>query len=113
MYGSKERVAFVKSLPCVACRVVGYSENAHIPGAEGSGAGRKGNADQIVALCGSRTQSGWLVTGCHQALHAWGLAKFEALYSHRPLDLRVEAAKTEQMWQLVGGRAEPSGGEDE
>lgn len=63
IYGSKERVAFVKALPCLYCCAVHplialawhpdaenrvYSENAHtVTG----GKGRKADADTIVPLC--------------------------------------------------------------
>lgn len=75
-YGSKERVAFVKSLPCAACGVIGFSENAHLLGNDG--AGRKGPYTSIGPLCGRiRTyaignptvQRHWAyieLRGCHQ-----------------------------------------------
>jgi hypothetical protein len=50
IYGSKERVEFVKSLPCQMCFIVGQTVNAHV-GKEGKGMQRKANYDQIAALC--------------------------------------------------------------
>lgn len=67
-YGSKERVEFVKSLPCLVCGC-SPSENAHV-GKEGAGAGRKANADQIAALC----------SRCHAELHRMGAESFERQY---------------------------------
>ncbi len=46
-YGSKARVAWVKSLPCLVCGM-GPSENAHVVN---GGTGRKGDCYAIVPLC--------------------------------------------------------------
>ena len=96
-YGSKVRVAFVQSLPCAACGVVGYSENAHV-GREGRGGSRRANADQIAPLCGRRpynlgTAAIALYRGCHQQFdtHASGFA------AH--FDPDVACAQTEAAWQ--------------
>lgn len=56
-YFSKERVAFVKSLPCVVCTGItgglsvghGASDNAHT--GERSGMGRKAGYETIVPMC--------------------------------------------------------------
>lgn len=82
-YGSRARVAFVKSLPCVACGVVGYSENAHVTS---GGVGRKADASQIVPLCGPH----------HLHLHAWGI---DTWTKHYRKDLHYFAMDTEQRWQ--------------
>lgn len=50
IYGGKKRIEWVKSLPCAACGVVGYSENAHVAGE--SGVGYKADAEFIAPLCG-------------------------------------------------------------
>ncbi len=52
-YGSKERVAWIRSLPCIICELrstpqVGPSDNAHVTG---DGMGRKADARFIVPLC--------------------------------------------------------------
>jgi len=47
VYGSKERVEWVQSLPCLACGK-GPSENAHT---ENGGMGRKAGYATIVPLC--------------------------------------------------------------
>ncbi len=64
-YHSVERVEFVKSRPCDACRVVGYSENAHV--GRRSGAGRKGPYTEIASLCGPRVIPPHFTffAGCH------------------------------------------------
>ncbi len=92
IYGPKERVEFVKSLPCCACGVEGFSENAHV-GNEGAGTGCKANADQIAPLCGSR----FGIRGCHQILDdVLGREDFERT---RKIDLDACAAETERLWQ--------------
>ncbi len=47
VYGSKERVEWVKSLPCVGCGI-GPSVNAHTVG---GGTSRKADAETIAPLC--------------------------------------------------------------
>lgn len=48
IYGSKARVAFVKSMTCCLCRDT-PCDNAHVKGK--SGMGRKGDYTTIAALC--------------------------------------------------------------
>lgn len=55
VYGSKERVAWVKAQPCVGCGAR-PSDNHHT---KNGGFGRKGDYTTIVPLC----------RGCHRALH--------------------------------------------
>jgi 5-methylcytosine-specific restriction endonuclease McrA len=50
-YGSKARVAFIKTLACVVCGAT-PSDNAHIHGSK-AGMGRKGPYTDIVPLCRS------------------------------------------------------------
>jgi hypothetical protein len=78
-YDSPERRAWVKTLPCVGCGVVGYSENAHVCGNDG--AGRKGAATTIAPLCHDRFD----VVGCHR--------KYD---EHKPPFDREEARETVQ-----------------
>lgn len=72
IYGSKQRVEWVKSLPCSACGVVGYSENAHVAPASEKGTGYKADAEWIAPLCGTFLDygvGGWLQSlniGCHK-----------------------------------------------
>lgn len=95
-YGSKARVAWVKSLPCVACGVVGYSENAHVTS---GGVGRKADASQIVPLCGARPLFGLPgyagTEGCHREAHRTGRELFAQRWK---LDLDAAAAATETAW---------------
>lgn len=101
-YHSRKRVAFVKSLPCIGCGVVGYSENAHVVI---DGAGRKADYGQVVPLCGphytkplvpSLLGTALALRGCHNELHQMGRAAWE-LYRH--IDLDEAAARTETAWQ--------------
>lgn len=104
-YGSAERVAFVRSLPCAACGLVGYSENAHVGGA-GKGAGRKSDADQIAPLCGPHRSGGWidvLFQGCHREYDTRGVPSkcptFNALQAAMDCDVawqRHQAAEAKQ-----------------
>lgn len=85
-YHSAERVAFVKSLPCAACRHQGaYNPivNAH---AHGDGAGRKASYQTIVPLC-------WT---CHSIQHSSGN---EALERLRGFSFDESAKYTEAKWQ--------------
>lgn len=90
VYGSEERAEWVKSLPCVGCGIVGYSENAHV-GREGKGAGRKANADQITPLCGPHGN----VIGCHRAFDRF-LFPFDRASTRIPV-IRSRIA-TEAAW---------------
>ncbi len=91
-YHSAERVEWVKALPCVACGVVGFSENAHVAS---GGAGRKADASQIVPLCSHDTPYGSY--GCHRSLHNLGHKTFEL---RKDVDLDAAAENTERLWQL-------------
>lgn len=88
-YGSKERVAFVKSLPCVVYALyspcAGEIHNHHITT---GGRGRKADADQIVPLC----------TKHHAELHADGASEFQANYA---VNFEAAAASTELRWQIA------------
>lgn len=90
-YGSKARVEFVQSLPCVGCawcnvhlrRPNDPCENAHVTG---GGAGRKADSHFIVPLC----------SRCHREQHRMGWETFEQV---TVLDRYAEAANTEAQWQ--------------
>lgn len=90
-YGSAERVAFVRSLPCVVCGAMsfGASQNAHV---ETDGMGRKADARRIVPLCAPH----------HRSLHARGILAFQDRYG---VDLYVAAAATDAAWQRHQGGA--------
>lgn len=76
IYGSKARVEWVKSLPCGACYVAGYTENAHLTPKGEKGTGYKGHHRFIAPLCGPRPLVGYhyhqlymeggLYIGCHR-----------------------------------------------
>ena len=85
-YHSKERVAFVKSLPCVmhTYRCEGRAENAHLGN---GGMGRKSDHTNIVPLCRYH----------HRELHRLGVERFEDFYDG--VSLPLFADNTEALWQ--------------
>lgn len=94
IYGSKERVEFVKSLPCVGCgrdwehtRVP--IDNAHI---ENGGTGRKADHTKIVPLCSPTAPK----FSCHGRFHRHGR---EDLEMWAGINLETAAAETEAAWQ--------------
>jgi hypothetical protein len=87
-YGSPERRAWVKALPCLVCISI-PSENAHVVT---GGMGRKADAASIVPLCHR----------CHRELHAIGVASFQD--RHR-LDLLAWAARVDAWWTEMEGAA--------
>lgn len=91
-FGSKERVAFVRSLPCVACQwsnavQMTRSQNAHtvIPGK-----GIKGDYDTIAPLCNAH----------HRLYDAY--AGVFAVPDVRDA-IKREAGRVEDEWRLVSG----------
>ena len=90
-YGSKKRVAFVKSLPCcvAGCRAAWMcepSENAHTVN---GGMGRKADANTIAPLC----------HGHHRFLHHHGPQTFAASFPLRHGWTLVDwARETERLW---------------
>ena len=98
IYGPPARRKFVASLPCAACVVVGYSENAHI---ETGGMGRKSDYTKIVPLCSHESPHGHY--GCHRRLHNVGRYRFQFLHD---IDLDQCAAETEKLWQSA---SQPTG----
>ena len=91
-YHSKERVAWVKTLPCIACGSL-LGENAHY---DNGGMGRKSDYTHIVPLCGGwyRDKENYRL-GCHMMMHHLGRDWLEKKYS---LDLEAVAAETQQSW---------------
>lgn len=101
IYGSRERVEFVKALPCVGCgrdwehtRVP--IDNAHI---ENGGVGRKADYTKIVPLC-SRTAPKF---SCHDRFHRHGR---EDLEMWAGINLETAAAETERLWLAHTQRSE-------
>lgn len=94
IYGSKERVEWVKSLSCVGCgrnwdTTCVPIDNAHI---ETGGMGRKADYDKIVPLC-SRLAPKF---SCHGRFHRHGRDDLEMWAG---INLEVAAAETEARWQ--------------
>jgi hypothetical protein len=88
--GSRARREFVASLPCSACGIHGYSQNAHLQGSAGMGV--KKSADTIGPLCGDR----YGVTGCH-TLFDRHRGQFDARFpTYEPAWV---ALRTERLWQ--------------
>ncbi len=87
IYGSRARVAWVKSLPCLVCAGT-PSENAHTAN---GGLSRKADADTIVPLCSTH----------HRRLHSDGVRTFERVYG---LDLAEEAVAVEAAWVKRGAQ---------
>lgn len=54
IYGPPARRAFVTSLPCAACGVEGFSEQAHVAPAGEKGTGYKAGYEWIAPLCHER-----------------------------------------------------------
>ena len=94
IYGSKERVEFIKSLPCAACLAVGFSQNAHLLG--NGGAGRKKSYTTVGPLCG----------GCHEQYdeHRWA---FNIVFPD--FDPIKVSAETETAWLAYQSAGQPKG----
>lgn len=90
IYGTSQRRAFIRRLPCSACGAEGFSQNAHV-GTNGRGAGRKADADQIAPLCGPR----YNLVGCH-AQFDQKRSDFERRFPWYVPE--VIAAETERAW---------------
>lgn len=97
-YHSRERVAFVKALPCLVCRR-GPCDNAHI---ETGGMGRKADYTKIVPLCSMGADDPFgpgYPKGHHGFFHQIGRESFVTCYPKLALDLEAAAAETERLWQ--------------
>lgn len=101
-YHSKERVEFVKNLPCAACTYhewnTGYRcENAHVCG--NGGMGRKGDYTTIAPLCGRRpglsTGGAPYGMGCHRLFDEYR-STFDSLFPD--FNPETAAQQTEQAW---------------
>jgi hypothetical protein len=98
IYGPKTRRIWMKTLPCAACGVVGYSENAHCAPPSEKGTGYKAGYEWIAPLCGDRGRpfDGQFEQGCHK-LHD----DYHWVFDEEFPDFNAEkaAADTEQAWQ--------------
>ena len=90
IYGSRQRVEWVKAQPCIACGRRGYCDSAHI---ETGGMGKKAHYTKTVPLCGHLWS---IVDNCHKEAHR-GQETFATKYG---IDLEEEAAKCERAWNL-------------
>jgi hypothetical protein len=97
--GTPSRRRWVRTLPCCACKVVGYSENAHV--SRRSGMSLKGPAEEIAPLCGTRPLNrGGMYRGCHAELDMRDGGKGrDWLESTYRIDLLKCAEETEAEWQ--------------
>ena len=91
-YHSRERVEFVRSLPCANCGIVGYSQNAHT---ENGGAGRKGDYTTIIPLCGPHGFPGFIYEGCHAR---WDRHEIPTTLD-REFAAQATAEHVERLWQ--------------
>jgi hypothetical protein len=96
-YGSKARVEFVKSLPCAACGVVGYSENAHLPPKGEAGTGYKADSRFIAPMCGLHPTRSIPegVPGCHE-MYDEDRSWFRGMFPDFDAEKACEA--TERAW---------------
>lgn len=105
IYGSRERLAWVKAHPCVFCGRI-PCDNAHVTN---GGTGRKADAEFIVPACSDyfdRTLER-MVTGCHHEMdHGAGKAAMER---HHDLDLLEAAAEIDAEWRLTDSSLEAEG----
>jgi hypothetical protein len=105
-YHSVERVEFVKGMPCAACGVVGYSENAHLPPKGEAGAGYKADYRFIAPMCGPYWHSGGKpcsdekydalpYNGCHYLYdkRRWAFVKL-----YPDFDAEQACQQTEELW---------------
>lgn len=88
IYGSKDRVLFVKGLKCCCCGRTGWTENAHI---ENGGMGRKADYTKIIPLCGRLAPK----FSCHLRLHLHGREDLELWGG---INLDTEAQVCELRW---------------
>jgi hypothetical protein len=90
-FHSSARVAFVKHLPCLACRTTAKPrENHHI---RSGGKGRRSDYFAIVPLCHS----------CHELVHRIGATSMPRRFAVgriNAIDWQNEAFRTELLWQL-------------
>ena len=86
IYGSPERIAWMKSRGCVASKwscAIWPREIVHV---ETGGMGRKADASETVTMCSVH----------HHQLHEIGIKTFEGIYG---INLKDEAAKCDTAWQ--------------
>lgn len=85
-YGSRKRVRFVQSLPCLVEGCTRYPLARQVVHIDTGGTGRKADASHTVPLCFHHHI---------EVLHRIGRETFEERYG---LDLTAAAANTEKLW---------------
>lgn len=95
-YFSLARKRFINRLPCAWCRIIGYSENAHVTDDGTKGGSRKSGYECIAPLCGP------LGNNCHR--------KFDT--REAPFDreddrafIEAQAPVTHAAWLAYSGEA--------
>jgi hypothetical protein len=88
-FGSRERVRWIKSLPCIVTE--GHSDDIENVHTRGDGAGRRADACWIVPMKAS----------LHRKLHRVGKVSFECEYG---IDLDFLATVIESGWQVLQSR---------
>lgn len=108
IYGPPARRRWMKTLPCSACGVVGYSEGAHVLG--NGGMGRKADYDTQAPLCGARGALlfAWRSApeGCHN-LYDEHRSTFNAIYPN--YNSEKAAAETQAAWLSFSGGSHKTG----
>lgn len=90
-FHSSARVAFVKTLPCIACRTTSAVRQNHHT--RSGGKGRRSDYTTIVPLC----------HGCHERVHRAGPSSVERRFivgKGNAVDWKNEAFRVELLWQL-------------
>jgi hypothetical protein len=89
-FHSSARVAFVKTLPCIACRTTGAVRQNHHT--RSGGKGRRSDYHNIVPLC----------HGCHERVHRAGPSSVRRFIFGKgnAVDWQNEAFRVELLWQL-------------
>lgn len=90
-FHSLARIAFVKTLPCIACRTTSAVRQNHHT--RSGGKGRRADYLTIVPLC----------HGCHERVHRAGPSSLERRFivgKGNAVDWQNEAFRVELLWQL-------------
>lgn len=94
IYGPPDRREWVTTLPCAACGLIGYSQNAHV--LPNKSKGRKGDAKGIAPLCSDASPM-----RCHSRFDRYE-HPFERDSEERARIQRC-AAIVQTMWENING----------
>lgn len=106
IYGPPARRKWMKTLPCSACGVVGYSEGAHVLG--NGGMSRKADADTQAPLCHTMPvpypalSMSFAVGGCH-ILYDEHRSIFDAEFPN--YDPEIAARTTNEAWVALSEKS--------